>query len=101
MASPLANRAVEGDSRPPVTYLSFWEMGLPTNPAQYKSAAVGVCTRSTGKLMDVRSVPAGTGAFDPDCASNAIGANSNTLSTAFLMVPPPGVDFAGHDAKLL
>src|SRR5690348_13505837 len=89
MASPLPKLVLNGDSVPPVTK-SFLDSGFLKKPAQYKSATLGVCTFSTGKLITVAAVPLGVGSSDcvPSCAQARPAINGNRKNTALFMIPP-------------
>src|SRR6266550_8552508 len=89
MASPLPKLVLNGDSVPPVTKLLL-DSGFLKNPAQYRSAILGVCTFSTGKLMTVETVPLGVASSDcmSCCAQESPAINGNRKNTALFMVPP-------------
>src|SRR5271157_862440 len=88
--SPRVNLVVLGVCNPPAMKLASGRLCLLMNPAQYKSAYVGVCTRSVGKLFEVGDVPCGASAglaSAPDWAQLAAASN-NTNSPVFFMLPP-------------
>jgi hypothetical protein len=64
--------------------------GFLKKPAQYRSATLGVCTFSTGKLTTVAAVPLGVGSSDgmPCCAQESPAINGNRKNTALFMIPP-------------
>src|SRR5258708_39228384 len=88
--SPLTNWVVVGVCKPPTTKLASGRICLVIKPAQYKSAWVGVCARSVGKVAEVGAVPCGASEGVPsaaDCAHAAVASN-NKNSPVFFMLPP-------------
>jgi hypothetical protein len=80
---------LKGDSVPPVTKLLL-DSDFLRDPAQYKSAKLGVCTFSTGKLITVAAVPLGVGSSDgvPCCAQESPATNGSRKNSTLFMIPP-------------